>query len=119
MGKGIYTEDKRNTTTGADLKKICNKLITASLKSKINVNVEFNVNIKDLEKETVHVVFFNNGDNFSMTLYSFYSQEYNTKILNSALSLMKDHSKYKEIKEYQHELFSNRYKTQIKNKESA
>jgi hypothetical protein len=78
---------------------MANTLITASMKSKIDVNVEFHSRSKKLKRPTVNVTFFQNDDNFTISLYSFYEIDKNTRLLNNALELMKDSSKFKEIKE--------------------
>ena len=97
-GKWVHVDDV-NDTSARDLKKMANKLITASMKSKIDVNVEFNSKSKELNRPTVYVTFFQNDDNFTISLYSFYEIDKNTRLLNNALELMKDSSKFKEIKE--------------------
>ena len=94
--KHPYERDARENTSAQDLKKIANRLMTASLKSKLDVSVE--LRRKKDELEEVDMIFFNNNDIFSITFYAFYSKEKNKKGLDLALALMKDHTRYEKIK---------------------
>jgi len=101
MGKWVYVDDEE-TTTVQDLKKMTNKLITNSMKSKVDNNISFNSKSKELKSPSIDITFFHNGDNFSITLYSFYSVSKNTNLLNRAIELMKNDTKYEDIKNKVH-----------------
>ena len=90
--------DDRENTSAQDLKKIANRLMTASLKSKLDVSVKLRIKKDGLEEPDVDMIFFNNDDIFSITFYAFYPKERNKKFLDLALALMKDHTRYEEIK---------------------
>ena len=96
MGKWVNVDDEKNTSA-LDLKKIATKLMTASMKSKTDVSVELRQRIKELNQPTVEITFFKDNNNFTITLYGFYSVEKNTKAINNALALMKNNSKFEEI----------------------
>jgi len=97
MGRWVYMDDEKNTSA-KDLKKMCNRLMTASMKSKIDVNVTFNSRTKELYAPTVYLTFFKDNENFSISLYNFYSIERNIQLINASLLLMKDNTKFQEIK---------------------
>lgn len=103
MGKWIYVQDKNNTPV-LELKKIANKLMTASLKSKLDVGINFRVKHKELHSLSIDMVFFNNNINFSITFYEWSSPEFNKKLLDLSLDLMKDSSKFKQIEEEYNEI---------------
>jgi len=98
MGKYIYVDDENNTSV-QDLKKIHGKLITACLKTKIDVNINFHSREKELNSPVVYITFFVNDENFSVTLYSFWKLEKNKNISDLAMKLMKDDTRYEEIKQ--------------------
>ena len=103
MGRWVYVEDKKNTSV-SELRKMHTKLITASMKSKIDVKIEFSVNQKELDKPCVYITFFNSDKNFSIDFYTFDSHEGNNKKLELALNLIKDSSKFQKTREQYEEM---------------
>lgn len=103
MGKWVYMQDK-NDTPAVELKKIANKLMTASMKSTIQLGIEFRIDHKELHSPSVDVTFFKDGTNFSVTMYGFYSLEKNQKIVDLVKTLIKDNSKFEQIKEQYKEI---------------
>ena len=81
-----------------DIKKMTAKLIMASMKSKLDVFVEFQSMANNLKTPSLSIHFFKYDDVFAIKLYSFDSLIKNKKKLKIALALMKDSHKFKEIK---------------------
>ena len=84
-------------TTPKQLVKMVNRLMKASLRSKIPVKVGLD---SDPSSVRADIVFFKDDNtNFSIFLYEFWSEEKNNKFIDMAIDLMLDPSKYDEIKE--------------------
>ena len=97
MGKWVYQENE-STTSALELKRMCSKALTASLKSKVEVNVEYRVRNARPTINDMCLTFFQNDDILCINFYCFYSIEKNTSLLEKAFELMKDSSKYEKFK---------------------
>jgi hypothetical protein len=90
--------NNKKNTSAQELSEMANILSTASLKSKIDVSVEFNTKIRESIETIANVVFFKGGDCLILALCPYYTVEKNTKLLNNALALMEDSTRFEEIK---------------------
>ena len=81
----------------ADLKKMASSLINASIKSKIDVSIQFDSCVN--EQERVQIVFFNTYTSTTIALYKFWTLETNKKLAKLAKEAIKKGFKIEEIKE--------------------
>ena len=95
MGKWVYVNEDETPTS--ELKKIHSKLINASLKTTIDVDISFEA--RATQSNVVNVVFFlpKENKNFFTRFYSFRKLEKNQALLRLCIELIKDSSKFDEI----------------------
>ncbi|MFY9088925.1 hypothetical protein [Arcobacter aquimarinus] len=95
---------EKTKTSALELKKIHNKLVTASMKSKIEVSIDFRINHKELNKPSFFIHFFTKNENFFIDFYTFDHIYINNEKLELALNLIKNSSKFQEIREQYYKL---------------
>ena len=99
MSKIVTMAEAEIETSQVALKNMAITLIEASLDSKVSVDVTYDHKANDEDDDSVGICFSSENETlFFTTLYTFYSVEKNMKIMTMALSLMKDATKYKEIR---------------------
>ncbi len=98
MGKWIYV--KEIATPISELKKINTQLINASLKTKVDVQIQFSSRNGGGEnlRQSVDVSFFRNDKTFFFSFYVFTGLEKNKKAVELCKKLMKEPDEWDEIK---------------------
>jgi hypothetical protein len=92
---------KEPLTGPKEMKKLASSLMTALLSSELDTFVELK---KTGGGVYADVAFFGDGDNFSFSLYDFWTPERNRHIAAKAKELMKHPEKYEEFKAKRQEI---------------
>jgi len=90
---------KPDPTSDEELKKMAMKAMDASMETEVVTKVTLDRTIESRSKTVVRITFFKNRDNFAIDLYPFYKKEKNEMLLNLAFDLMKDKTKFENIRE--------------------
>lgn len=106
MGKWVYVNDE-NDTPAVELQRIANELIEASMKSTIQLYIQFRIDHKNLHSSSLDVIFFKNETSFIVSMYSFYPLNKNQEIMELVKILIEDNSKFEQIKKQYKDSFLN------------
>lgn len=85
------------TTSIIELRYLAEELIRASMQSQTEVEISFRAKPNKVDLGMT-VTFYKDSDLFFLEFYSFYSFKTNNKLLDKALELIKDETKFEEVK---------------------